>query len=104
LENHFQNYPIPYKNNEIQHKNTKHNPYQWIVPLNNKNLGDKKKIVENLGFGKWGKWGRVLCFGGMAVVEEVARWWGGVVEMGMVWEMMVFMGCSGCVWEMRERE
>jgi hypothetical protein len=33
-----------------------------------------------------------------------AQWWRGVVEMGMVWEMMVFMGCSGCVWEMRERE
>jgi hypothetical protein len=60
--------------------------------------------VENLGFGKWGKWGWVLCYGGMAVVEEVARWWRGVVEMGMVWEMMVFMGCSWCVWEMRERE
>jgi hypothetical protein len=27
-----------------------------------------------------------------------------VVEVGMVWEMMVFIGCNGCVWEMRERE
>jgi hypothetical protein len=26
-----------------------------------------------------------------------------MVEMGMVWEMMVFVGCSGCMWEMRER-
>jgi hypothetical protein len=92
----FKYNPNPCKNKEIQHKNKKHNPYQWIVPLNNKNLGENKKWWKTWVFGKWGKWGKwgwVLYCGGTAVVEE-----------GMVYKMMVFVGYSGCVWEMRERE
>jgi hypothetical protein len=64
--------PTPCKNKEIQHRNTKHNPYQRIVPLNNRNLGEKiKKWWKTCVFEKLGKW--VLCCGRVAVVEELAR-------------------------------
>jgi hypothetical protein len=40
-KNPFKKYPTPCKNKECQHRNTKHNPFQWIVPLNNKKFGGK---------------------------------------------------------------